>query len=605
MDKVNSQESIIALLQGELTDRIALNRLLESLVGSTEGQDTLLKQISLMHRMRALGASITPALAADTRIFEEIARIEQRRDVAGSRARPQSDRRFRPVWWIVAGILAALLAGSGGGYFIGIQRNAGGGQPHVGEGSALSGIDPSSAKSDPMPRQSATPPVTSARTKPAPRFPSSSATVEKNGIRRRVDADALRARPLGSAVGGVNLPSQDRDGPLRVLSPNGAEVFDVGNTVPIRWSGKADSTPVVVQFSDNGGQDWNIIGKNVVGGELLWKIPQSSGNAQYLVKVSQDNSAGLIPKFRQQLPHDTTLNIASFSPDGALLAVPDYAGTITVWDVASWKPIRKLTGHARSVIQVVFSPDGASLVSTSLDGTVRMWNVMEGKEIHQTTGKGKVLQVSWVAAYHPNGKTVALGNDDGTITLWDAATGDEVLTFDAHTEAIRSLYYSHDGNLLATCGTDGRAGIFNSQSGEAVQTFAGHDGIANGITMSRDGTLVITCGFDGTVKFWDVNSGRLIRAVQYFGGDKIGKVLLSPDGTILAVGGFGKDLKLVDPATGEVLETLPITVHNRALGAWPVFSPDSRTLAVCHENDLLLWEMSVNSDVSDAVWEIR
>ena len=601
MDKVNSQESIIALLQGELTDRMALNRLLESLVGSTEGQDTLLKQISLMHRMRGLGASVTPSLAADTRIFEEIAQIERSRSSTESGVRPQSDRRLRPVWWIVVGILAALLAGSGGGYFIGMQRNAGEGAPHIRKGSALSATDTDlpPATSAPVPRERAVPPDSSAG-------PFSS--VQPSGAiktRRRIDTVALPARPAGSAVGGVNLPSPDRDGPLRVLSPNGAEMFDVGKTVPIRWSGNVDSVPVVVQFSDNGGRDWNIIGKNVVGGELLWKVPQLSGDAQYLVKVSQDNSAGLIPKFRQQLPHDTTLNIASFSPDGALLAVPDYAGTITVWDVASWKPIRKLTGHARSVIQVVFSPDGASLVSTSLDGTVRMWNVMEGREIHQTTGKGKVLQVSWVAAYHPNGKTVALGNDDGTITLWDAATGDEVLTFDAHTEAIRSLYYSHDGSLLATCGTDGRAGIFNSQSGEAVQTFAGHDGIANGITMSRDGTLVITCGFDGTVKFWDVNSGRLIRAVQYFGGDRIGKVLLSPDGMILAVGGFGKDLKLVDPSTGEVLETLPITVNNRALGAWPVFSPDSRTLAVSHESELLLWEMSVNSDVSDAVWNIR
>lgn len=604
MDKVNSQESIIALLQGELTDRTAVNRLLESLVGSTEGQDTLLKQIALMHRVRALGASITPAFSADTRIFEEIAQIERSRSSTESGVRPQSDRRLRPVWWIVVGILAALLAGSGGGYFIGMQRNAGEGGPDVGKGSALSGIPSSSAKSDRTPRGSATPPVTSVPTEPAVRSSSPPSAFETARTFRRTPSETPAARPVGSPVGSANrLPSQDK-GLLRVVSPNGTEAFNVGNTVPIRWSGNADSVPVVVQFSGNGGRNWNTIGTNVVGGELLWKVPQLSGDAQYLVKVSQDNSAGLIPKFRQQLPHDTTLNIASFSPDGALFAVPDYAGTITVWDVASWKPIRTLTGHTGSVIQVVFSPDGASLVSTSLDSTVRMWNVREGREIHQTTGKGKVLQISWVAAYHPDGKAVALGNDDGTITLWDAATGNEILTFQAHTEAIRSLYYSHDGSLLAACGTDGRAGIFNSQSGEAVQMFAGHDGIANGITLSRDGTLAITCGFDGTVKFWEVSSGRLIRAVQYYGGDKVGKVLLSPDGTILAVGGFGKDIRLADPATGEVLKTLPITVNNRALGAWPVFSPDSRTLAVCHENDLLLWEMSVNSDVSDAPWKI-
>ena len=54
---------------------------------------------------------------------------------------------------------------------------------------------------------------------------------------------------------------------------------------------------------------------------------------------------------------------------------------IRLWDVATGKQIRTLTGHKRRVSSLAFFPDGKKLASSSVDKTVRLWDVASGKEI--------------------------------------------------------------------------------------------------------------------------------------------------------------------------------------------------------------------------------
>jgi WD40 repeat protein len=61
------------------------------------------------------------------------------------------------------------------------------------------------------------------------------------------------------------------------------------------------------------------------------------------------------------------VNSVAFSPDGRLLASGSNDKTVKVWEVASGRAVRTLTGHTWPVLSVAFSPDGRLLASGSVD----------------------------------------------------------------------------------------------------------------------------------------------------------------------------------------------------------------------------------------------
>jgi WD40 repeat protein len=67
-----------------------------------------------------------------------------------------------------------------------------------------------------------------------------------------------------------------------------------------------------------------------------------------------------------------SLDIA-FSPDGKTGAIGSY--DILIWELASLRRLRVLTGHACYPTRLMYSPDGAALASGSADGTVLLWDM--------------------------------------------------------------------------------------------------------------------------------------------------------------------------------------------------------------------------------------
>jgi Tol biopolymer transport system component len=143
---------------------------------------------------------------------------------------------------------------------------------------------------------------------------------------------------------------------------------------------------------------------------------------------------------------------ASFSPDGRLLATCGVAEPdISLWDPATGKLQRALTGHQSGVISVSFSPDGRRLASGGLDGTVKIWDPSTGK-ILQDFHTGR--QVGGVC-FSPDGQRLATGTarlnsgEDTNLWLWDTVTGQELLRFPGVGDVFWQVSFSPDGNRLA------------------------------------------------------------------------------------------------------------------------------------------------------------
>jgi WD40 repeat protein len=64
-----------------------------------------------------------------------------------------------------------------------------------------------------------------------------------------------------------------------------------------------------------------------------------------------------------------------FSLDGEDVVAGSADGTVQIWDLGTWRCIKKLTGHSRGFVPTAVVPEYVQVVTGSLEGTVKLWDL--------------------------------------------------------------------------------------------------------------------------------------------------------------------------------------------------------------------------------------
>ncbi len=274
--------------------------------------------------------------------------------------------------------------------------------------------------------------------------------------------------------------------------------------------------------------------------------------------------------------HATTgrKNIVSsvaISPDGKQALAGYEDGTVTLWDLASGKELKKLSGHKDAVRSVAFSPDGKFAIAAG-DGGLLLYDLARKREMEfprkliafaafMPDGKHVLVAGDWgvsiydfakgkktaellrqptlFAAFSPDGKRV-LGAIQRTgmnfAYIWDPEGGQVksiMPRLDEYPYGVKSVAFSPDGKLAlrALVKMDGYSwkdsenvwvGLWSLESGAIVRPLAGFTGWVYSVAFTPDGKRAIAGGWDpvqrddikaftAAMRIWDVETGRLIR----------------------------------------------------------------------------------------------
>ena len=250
----------------------------------------------------------------------------------------------------------------------------------------------------------------------------------------------------------------------------------------------------------------------------------------------------------QQKGHDQFVGGLAYCPDGSLLASSsDVPPVIIVWDAATGDQLITLEGHTSYVNNIAFSPDGEYIASAGEDNTARIWN-MDGEVVAIIDHPEHV----WGLAFHPDGSILSTSpwNDtavleassdigdsseeqvpDQRVISWDYISGVQVLNLGPHSQAVRDLDYSSDGDRLAAGSWDGTVTVWNVHDGEQLLTFDASNHTVFRLAFSPDNTQIATSGL--SVKVWDSATGERLLTFENHTAE-VYDLAFSPDGKYLA-----------------------------------------------------------------------
>jgi WD40 repeat protein len=327
-----------------------------------------------------------------------------------------------------------------------------------------------------------------------------------------------------------------------------------------------------------------------------------SPNGNILASASYDKTVKLWDPVNGQLkltlPHTDQVRSLSFSTNGMLLATGCYDGTLRLWDVYTGQTTFAISGD-NSISSVIFSPDGKTLASACFNGHVTLWNVVNSElRDHLSIEQEPFLQ--WDSlAFSPDGHTLAIGGGQyhqaGEVLLWDIESKRIRATLKGHTNQIRDIAFSPDGQHIATVNYDRTVRLWDAYSARELAVVEDHQATLFSVAFSPNGRYLATSSADSMIIIRDPNLNALFHLKGHT--DNVKCITFSPDSKTLASASNDGTLKLWDL---EAFARETGRLHHDAAVYDLAFTPDGNRLVTASQSGRIrLWDVSTEKHLGE------
>jgi WD40 repeat protein len=227
----------------------------------------------------------------------------------------------------------------------------------------------------------------------------------------------------------------------------------------------------------------------------------------------------------------------TFDSSGRLMAVASAAGTIELWETATFtrpEPLAVIRdvppGNSQGVLAVSISRDDRMLAAAGDDGSVRLWDITHPSRPRPLGGPQFLASLTatvYQVTFSPDGSLLAASGEDGKVRLWrvaDPADPRLLATLTGPQGIVYDVAFSPDGHTLATSDGDktiwlwditdpARPASLGSLTGPAKAVFAA--------VFSPLGTALVAGSQDGTVRLWLTSPALAARYVCSIAGTPI------------------------------------------------------------------------------------
>jgi WD40 repeat protein len=292
------------------------------------------------------------------------------------------------------------------------------------------------------------------------------------------------------------------------------------------------------------------------------------------------------------------VNALAISQDGKLLATGSQSGSVHLWELPGGQEQANFPAHAQSVTALAFDSLSRWLVTGSQDATAIAWQVHDSNDpellllppVASATLNGHQGPLTDLA-FRPDSSWVATASTDGMLRLWDIATGDpssNSFELSGHQGSVNALSISPDGHWLTSAGEDGQARRWDLTLGNPSAVpllLTGVSQPVQALASNPQGGWLFAAVDAGAqpmeILGWDLSNhsdpasvAPILRAESLISPTL--PLAMPASGSWLALGGQDGLTHIIDPATDNLLATLPgHQVPVQALAA----SPDGRWLA--------------------------